>query len=170
MRRVAFGTSRYPSLLAFGTTYSVGAQMAGVSVVLPFLLAQKGIFWAAGLLYPPSVLDRSRRNHLLLNQKAAGAVLTVAATLLVLPLVSGRDPVEGRIDVLWLGAAAMAAACVAATVVGPTTSGAPRSTTRFVDDFREGVTVARTRNWCRLFLATPRSPRRCPPSWGRYSA
>jgi hypothetical protein len=104
------------------------------------------------------------------EREVAGAVLTVAATLPVLPLVSGRDPVEGRIDVLWLGAAAMAAACVAATVVGPTTSGAPLSTTRFVDDFREGVTVVRMRNWYRLFLATPRSPRRCPPSWGRYSA
>ena len=69
------------------------------------------------------VLDRPRRNQLLLNQEAVGAVLTVAATLLILPLVSGRDPVTGRIDVLWLGAAAMVVACVAATIVGPTTSG-----------------------------------------------
>ena len=100
------------------------------------------------------MLDRGRRNHLLLNQEAVGAVLTVAATLLILPLVSGRDPVEGRIDVLWLGAAAMAAACVAATIVGPTTSGTLRPPTRFVDDYREGVTVVRTRSWYRLFLAT----------------
>jgi hypothetical protein len=49
---VAFGVSRYYVLLAFGASYSVGAQMASVSVVLPFLLAQKGILWAAGLLYP----------------------------------------------------------------------------------------------------------------------
>jgi MFS family permease len=206
--------------------------LASVSVVLPFLLAQKGIFWAAGLLYPTfsigfiagnalsplvversrrhqnvviataaatiavltsciavadlrdalvapvfllaslvigcamgmannayaeiisRMLDRRRRNHLLLNQEAVGAVLTVAATLLILPLVSGRDPVETRIDVLWLGAAAMAAACAAATIVGPTTSGALRPPTRFVDDYREGVTVVRTRSWYRLFLAT----------------
>jgi MFS family permease len=80
--------------------------------------------------------------------------LTVAATLLILPLVSGRDPVETRIDVLWQGAAAMAAACAAATIVGPTTSGALRPPTRFVDDYREGVTVVRTRSWYRLFLAT----------------
>src|SRR4029078_3509354 len=164
-------------------SYSVGAQMAGVSVVLPFLLAQKGIFWAAGLLYPtfsigyiagnalsPLVVERSRRrqnaviataaatiaaltaciavaglrdafvaavfllaslligcamgmannayaeiisrmlarprrNQLLLNQEAVGAVLTVAATLLILPLGAGRDPVAGRIGVVWLGAA-----------------------------------------------------------------
>jgi MFS family permease len=229
---VAFGASRYHVLLAFGASYSVGAQMAGVSVVLPFLLAEKGIFWAAGLLYPtfsigfiagnalsPVVVERSRRrqnaviaaaaatiaaltscvaaaalgdafvapvflsaalliggamgtannayaeiisrmldrperNQLLLNQEAVGAVLTVAATLLILPLVAGRDPVEGRIDVLWLGAAAMVAACVAATVVGPTTSGALRPPRRIVDDYREGVSVVRTRAWYRLFLIT----------------
>ena len=229
---MAFGASRYHVLLAFGASYSVGAQLASVSVVLPCLLAQKGIFWAAGLLYPTfsigfiagnalsplvversrrhqnvviataaatiavltsciavadlhdvlvapvfllassvigcamgmannayaeiisRMLDRRRRNHLLLNQEAVGAVLTVAATLLILPLVSGRDPVETRIDVLWLGAAAMAAACAAATIVGPTTSGALRPPKRFVDDYREGITVVRTRSWYRLFLAT----------------
>jgi MFS family permease len=229
---MTFGVGRYHLLLAFGASYSVGAQMASVSVVLPFLLAQKGIVWAAGLLYPtfsigfiagnalsPLVversrrrqnaviaaaaatiaaltaciaaaelrdafvapvflsaalligcamgvannayaeiisraLDRPRRNQLLLNQEAIGAVLTVAATLLVLPLVSGRDPVVGRIAVLWLGAAAMVVACVAATAVGPTTSGALRPPTRLVDDYRESITVVRTRSWYRLFLAT----------------
>lgn len=229
---MAFGASRYHVLLAFGASYSVGAQMASVSVVLPFLLAAKGIFWAAGLLYPAfsigfitgnalsplvversrrrqnvviataaatiaaltsciaaadlrdvlvapvflaaslvigcamgtannayaeiisRMLDRTRRNHLLLNQEAVGAVLTVAATLLILPLVSGRNPVEGHIDVLWLGAVAMVAACVAATIVGPTTSGALRPPNRLIDDYREGVTVVRTRSWYRLFLAT----------------
>jgi len=229
---VAFGASRYRALLTFGASYSVGAQMASVSVVLPFLLAEKGIYWAAGLLYPtfsigfiagnalsPSVversrrrqnaviataaatiavltsciaaaalrdafvapvfllaslligcamgmannayaeiisrvLDRPRRNQLLLNQEAIGAVLTVVVMLLILPLVSGRDPVSGRIDVLWLGAAAMAAACVAAFIVGPTASGALRPPTRFVDDYRESITVVRTRSWYRLFLAT----------------
>jgi len=153
--------------------------MAGVSVVLPFLLAEKGIYWAAGLLYPTfsigfiagnalsplvversrrhqnaviataaatiaaltsciavaelrdafvapvfllaslligcamgmannayaeiisRMLDRPRRNQLLLNQEAIGAVLTVVATLLILSLVSGRNPVASRIDVLW---------------------------------------------------------------------
>jgi MFS family permease len=229
---VAFGASRYHVLLTFGASYSVGAQMASVSVVLPFLLAEKGIYWAAGLLYPTfsigfiagnalsplvversrrrqnaviaaaaatiavltsciaaaelrdafvapvflsaslligcamgmannayaeiisRVLDRPRRNQLLLNQEAIGAVLTVIVTLLILPLVSGRDPVAGRIDVLWLGAAAMAAACVAATIVGPTASGALRPPTRFVDDYRESITVVRTRGWYRLSLAT----------------
>ena len=46
-RAVAFGASRYHVLLTFGASYSVGAQRASVSVVLPFLLAEKGIYWAA---------------------------------------------------------------------------------------------------------------------------
>jgi MFS family permease len=232
VRAVASVSSRYPVLLTFGASYSVGAQMASVSAVLPFLLAAKGISWAAGLLYPvfsigfiagnvlsPPVitrlgrrqnvviataaatiavltaciaaadlrdvlvapvflvaslvigcamgiannayaeiisrmLDRERRNRLLLNQEAIGAILTVAGTLLILPLMSGRDPVEGRIDVLWLGAAAMVAACVAAAIVGPTTSGMLKPPTRLIDDYREGVTVVRTQSWYRLFLAT----------------
>ena len=213
---MALGASRYHVLLAFGASYSVGAQMASVSSVLPFLLAAKRIFWAAGLLYPvfsigfiagnalsPPVIERSRRRQyvviatasatiaaltacvavagrsdvlvaavflsaslvigcamglannayaeiisrmldterrtqLLLTQEAVGAVLAVAATLLILPLVSGRDPAEGRIDVLWLGAAAMVAAFVAAMFVGPTTSGTLRPPTRFIDTTAKG--------------------------------
>ena len=88
-RTVALGASRYHVLLAFGASYSVGAQMASVSVVLPFLLAQKGIFWAAGLLYPtfsigfiagnalsPLVVERSRRRQ---NVVIAAAAATIAA-------------------------------------------------------------------------------------------
>ena len=86
---MAFGASRYHVLLAFGLFYLVGAQLASVSVVLPFLLAQKGIFWAAGLLYPtfsigfisgnvlsPLVVDRSRRRQ---NLVIATAAATIAA-------------------------------------------------------------------------------------------
>lgn len=58
---------------------------------------------------------------------------------------------------LWLSAAAMVAACVAAAVVGPATSGTLKPPTRFIDDYREGVTVVRTRAWYRLPLP-PSSP------------
>ena len=223
---------RYRVLLAFGASYSVGAQMASVRAVLPFLLAEKGIYWAAGLLYStfsvgfiagnalsPTVVERSRRrqfvviatasatiaaltavvaaaalgdvavalvflssslvigaamglannayaeiisrmldrqhrNQLLLNQEAIGAVLTVVATLVLLPLLPNRDAAGGHLDVLWFGAAAMAIACLAAVAVGPTTEGAIRTPHRLVDDLREGVTVVRTRSWYRLFLTT----------------
>jgi MFS family permease len=223
---------RHRILLAFGASYSVGAQMASVRAVLPFLLAEKGIYWAAGLLYStfsigfiagnalsPTVverssrrqylviatasaaiaaltaivavaalgdvlvavvflasslvigaamglannayaeiisrmLDRQHRNQLLLNQEAVGAVLTVVATLLLLPLLSNRDASSGHLDVLWVGAAAMSAACVAAIAVGPTAGGELRSPRRIIDDIREGGTVVRTRSWYRLFLTT----------------
>ena len=109
---------------------------------------------AAALAHPlPGRTPRRTTAGQIPHQVGKGSV-TVAATLLILPLLSGRDPAEGPIDVLWLGAAAMAAACVAATMVGPTASGALRPSTRVIDDYREGVTVVRTRSWYRLFLAT----------------
>ena len=220
-------------LLAFGSAYSVGAQMAAVASVLPFLLAEKGIVWAAGVLFPTfsigfiignalspivvqrsgrrqntviaaaaatiaaltlciaaaalsdvavavvflsaslvigcamgmannayaeiisRMLERMRRNQLLLTQEAIGAVLTVVATLLLLPLLASRDPGDGHVDVLWVGAAAMVIATVAAISVGPTEQvGDPRPPQRIVDSYREGITVVRTRSWYRLFLAT----------------
>jgi len=77
--------------------------MASVSVVLPFLLAEKGIYWAAGLLYPtfsigfiagnalsPSVVERSRR-----RQNAV--IATAAATIAVLTsCIAAAGPARGR--------------------------------------------------------------------------
>ena len=92
---------RYYVLLAFGASYSVGAQMASVSVVLPFLLAQKGILWAAGLLYPtfsigfiagnalsPLVVERSRRRQ---NAVIATAAATIAALTACIAVAGLRD-------------------------------------------------------------------------------
>ena len=42
----------YRVLLTEGTLYTTGTQLANVSVVLPFICAQEGYNWAAGLLYP----------------------------------------------------------------------------------------------------------------------
>ncbi|MFE7416335.1 hypothetical protein [Rhodococcus sp. NPDC057529] len=146
--------------IAVLTSCIAAADLRGVLVAPVFLLASAVIGCAMGMAnnaYAEIIsrmLDRPRRNHLLLTQEAVGAILTVVATLMILPLVSARDPADSRIDVLWLGAAAMVAACAAATLVGPTTSGALRPPQRFVDDYREGVTVVRTRSWYRLFLAT----------------
>jgi MFS family permease len=146
--------------IAVLTACIAAADLRDVLVAPIFLLASLVIGCAMGIAnnaYAEIIsrmLDRERRNRLLLNQEAIGAVLTVAGTLLILPLMSGRDSVEGRIDVLWLGAAAMVAACAAAAIVGPTTSGTLKPPTRFIDDYREGVTVVRTRSWYRLFLVT----------------
>ena len=221
----------YPALLAFGSSYSVGSQMAGVQAVLPFVLAEKGVYWAAGLVYSAfsigiiagnalsstaversrrrqylviaivalanavltaivaasaqfdvlvavvflssslligvaggiaknayaeiisCMLDRQHRNQLVLNEHAIGAIITVVATLLLLPLLAGRDAAAGHLDVLWFGAVAMVAAFVAAMSVGPTTTGAMEPPRPILDDLRQSVTIARTQSWYRLFLA-----------------
>src|SRR5215208_3555617 len=79
--------SRYGILLAQGTFYTAGWQLANVSAVLPFICAQQGIYWAAGLLYPaysigtvignaisPFILERSRHLRHLVVTAATAAV------------------------------------------------------------------------------------------------
>ena len=70
----------YRVLLAHGTLYIAGLQLANVSVVLPFIAAEYDLLWVAGLLYAaysigivlgnalsPYVLQRTRRqNHVLI--------------------------------------------------------------------------------------------------------
>lgn len=83
----------YRVLLTQGALYTTGLQLANVAAVLPFLLAQEGIYWAAGLLYPaysigivvgnslsPVVVERAARlEHLVIaTTTAAMAVLVVA--------------------------------------------------------------------------------------------
>lgn len=88
-RDVNVHTGRYRTLLAQGTFYTTGLQLSNVAVVLPFICAQQGIIWAAGLLYPayglgkivgnstsPFILERSRHlKHLVIS----AAALTIAA-------------------------------------------------------------------------------------------
>lgn len=84
----------YRVLLTQGTLYTTGTQLANVSVVLPFICAQAGYYWAAGLLYPPAycigivggnslspyVLARARHlKHLVI----AGTTLMMAALVII---------------------------------------------------------------------------------------
>jgi hypothetical protein len=98
------------------------------------------------------MLTATRRNNLVLNQQALGAILTVAATLVLIPLLPNRDAVDRHLDLLWFGAAAMAVAVVVAMTVGPTTSVTVSPPRRIIEDFREGVAVVRTTRWYRVFL------------------
>ncbi|GAT07201.1 MFS transporter [Mycolicibacterium novocastrense] len=100
------------------------------------------------------MITGARRNDLVLNQQALGAILTFAATLLLVPLLPNRDTADGHLDVLWLGAAAMGVAVVAAIIVGPSRPGTVAPPRRMVDDFREGLAVLRTTGWYRVFLMT----------------
>ncbi|EHB56436.1 putative integral membrane protein [Mycolicibacterium rhodesiae JS60] len=83
----------YRTLLTQGTLYTTGTQLANVSVVLPFICAQEGYYWAAGLLYPaycigivggnslsPYVLARARHlKHLVI----ATTTLMMAALVVI---------------------------------------------------------------------------------------
>ena len=82
----------YRTLLTQGTLYTTGTQLANVSVVLPFICAQQGYFWAAGLLYPaysigivignslsPYVLQRARHLKHLVIATTTGLMATLVA-------------------------------------------------------------------------------------------
>lgn len=224
---------RYRVLLTHGTFYIAGVQLANVSVVLPFICAQRGIYWAAGLLFPAykvgtilgnsisafildtsrhrkplvlaatasvvsasivgnalaaetgmliaavflttslaagvaggiskvafaevvsSTLSEVRRSDLVLNQGAIGSVLALVATLLLLPIAIHRGgAATGHADLLWLGAAGLAVAGVAAALVGPVRSAPRRAARRFRDTYREGIAVVRADRWFRRYAVT----------------
>jgi MFS family permease len=223
---------RYGILLTQGTFYTTGLQLSNVAVVLPFICAEQGIFWAAGLLYPayslgaifgnsmsPHILERSRhhkhlvisatsltmatlvlcnaivavtgvgiaavflttslaigvanglskvafsdvassklteirRGDLLLNQGAAGAVVAIASTLMLVPVIDRQDPFTSHVDLLWLGAAGLAAAGITAVFVGPVHPRSARAVRRLRDTYRDGLVVARTHHWFRRYIAT----------------
>jgi MFS family permease len=135
------------------------AALHDVLVVFVFLLASTligGTMGVANNAYAEIIsrmLAGTRRNDLVLNQQALGGILTVTATLLIVPMLPNHDTPDGHLNVLWFGAAAMAVAFVAAMTVGPTTSGTVSPPRRFIEDVREGLTVVRTAPWYRVFLA-----------------
>ena len=231
-RDVDVYASRYRILLTQGTFHRTGLQLSNVSVVLPFICAQHGIYWAAGLLYPaytigaifgnsmsPFVVERSRhrkhlvvaasssitamlivcnavvaeigvlvaavfiatsltagiaagiskvaysdvissklpelrRGDLVLTQGAVGALVAIATTLLLIPVIGRRNPVSSHVDLLWLGAAGMAAAGIAAVFVGPVQEKSGRPARRFRDTYRDGMVVARDHPWFRRYAVT----------------
>lgn len=86
----------YARLLAQGSIYSSALQLSNVSAVLPFLCAQWGSLWVAGLLYPafgvgivagwaasPFIMGRSRHlKHLVFaGGTTSMALLTVCAVV-----------------------------------------------------------------------------------------
>ena len=111
--------------IAVLTAFSAAAALRDRHIALAFLVSALVIGGAMGLAnnaYAEIIsrmLSPVRRNDLMLNQQAVGAVLTVLATLLVLPLLRDRHPGDGHVDVLWFGALAMAVAFAAALTVGP---------------------------------------------------
>ncbi|MBX7435323.1 MFS transporter [Mycobacterium sp. Y57] len=84
----------YRVLLAQGTLYITGLQLANVSVVLPFIAAEHNLLWVAGLLYAasgigivagnslsPYVMQRAKhQKHLLIAGATAVMAVFVAAS------------------------------------------------------------------------------------------
>lgn len=225
--------SRFGLLVTHGTFYTAGVQLSSVAVVLPFICAQQGLFWAAGLLYPaftigivmgnamsPFILHWSRdlkhfvlaaaavamaalvvcnavvaltrvlvgivflstswaigavsgitsvafsdvvsaklpevrRGDLMLTQGAFGSVVAAVITLLVVPVLARSDRNSSEADLLWLGAAALAAGGIAAVFVGPMRSAAKTTKPRPMrDTYLEGLAVARSHRWFRRYALT----------------
>jgi MFS family permease len=147
------------AVIAVLTVFVAVAALHNTLVVFAFLSSSVLIGGAMGVAnnaYAGIIsraLTETRRNDLVLNQQALGAILTVIGTLGLIPLLSHRDAADGHLDVLWLSAAAMGIAFVAAMIVGPSTSPTVGVTRRMIEDFREGIAVVRETRWYRVFLA-----------------
>lgn len=90
--------ARFGQLITHGTFYTAGTRLSNVSVVLPFICAERGLTWLAALLYPafaigtavgnsvsPFILHWSRHlRHLVV----AGAVATMATLVALNAVVS----------------------------------------------------------------------------------
>ncbi|MCV7302305.1 MFS transporter [Mycobacterium barrassiae] len=145
--------------IAVLTVFVAVAALYNTLVVFAFLSSSVLIGGAMGVAnnaYAGIIsraLTETRRNDLVLNQQALGAILTVIGTLGLIPLLPHRDAADGHLDVLWLSAAAMGIAFVAAMMVGPSTSPTVGVTRRMIEDFREGIAVVRETRWYRVFLA-----------------
>ncbi|ORV56296.1 hypothetical protein AWC03_17300 [Mycobacterium europaeum] len=132
----------------------------GTLTAAVFLLTCVGAGIVVGVscvAYPDLVsnkLSAARRGELLLAQGAIGSVLATVVTLLVVPMLAHGDQMAYRRDLLWLGAAGLAASGIAALFVGPMqgTSITARMSVR--DTYRQGFAVARTQPWFRRYVIT----------------
>lgn len=101
-----------------------------------------------------STLSDLRRGDLLLTQGAVGALVAIASTLIIAPLLAGRDPVAGHVDLLWLGAAGMALAALTALFVGPVECRTGPTARRMREIYRQGISIARTHRWFRQYAVS----------------
>ncbi len=168
--------SRYRVLLAFGASYSVGAQLANVSSVLPYLLAEKSIVWAAGVLFPtfsigfvagnalsPIVVERSRRHQNVIIAAAAATIAALTACIAASALSDVLVAVVFLSASLVIGCAMGMANNAYAEIISRMLYRSRRNQLllnqelqpprRIVETYREGVIIVRTRTWYRLFLA-----------------
>ncbi|GLE53131.1 MFS transporter [Mycobacterium montefiorense] len=130
----------------------------GTLVAAVFLLtcAAVGVLLGiSGVAYPDlisSKLSATRRGELVLFQGAIGSVLATVVTLFVLPALAHGNEMTYRRDLLWLGAAGLAASAVAALSVGPVQSNSNTTRMSTRDTYRQGFAIARSQPWFRRYV------------------
>lgn len=160
------GRMRHLLLAAVGAT---AATMLLLDALIPwtgmltaavFLLTcvVSGVVVGIGCVgYPDLVsnkLSASRRGELLLIQGAIGSVLATGVTVLVVPMLAHGNEMTYRRDLLWLGAAGLAASAIAALFVGPMRSASITTRMSVRDTYRQGFAVARSQPWFRRYVLT----------------
>lgn len=100
-------------------------------------------------------LPASQRPSLMLTHGAVGATIAVMATILIAPLLEARDPIHGHLDILWLGAAGLVTAGIAAVFVGPTTTRPAAALVRGTrETYAAGWAAVRSLPWFRQYMIT----------------
>jgi hypothetical protein len=101
-----------------------------------------------------SKLSEFRRGELLLVKGAIGSVLTAIVTLVVVPKLAHGDTMAYHRDLLWLGAAGLAASGIAALFLGRVSSTSTTEQLSLRDTYRQGFAVARSEPWFRRYVIT----------------
>ncbi|WP_422747768.1 MFS transporter [Mycobacterium sp. WMMD1722] len=101
-----------------------------------------------------SRLTAERRGDLLLGQSAAGSVVATIVTLLAIPAIAHGDAMAKNVDLLWLGAAGLVAAGVAALFIGPVRLPSEPVRRTLPDTLRDGLRAARSHTWYRRYAGT----------------
>lgn len=84
-------------LFAQGAFYTAGVQLSNASVVLPFVCAQRGFGWVAGLLFPVFSIGSIVGNTtapVILHRARHSKHLVVAAAALIMSLLVASEAVE----------------------------------------------------------------------------
>jgi hypothetical protein len=99
-------------------------------------------------------LSDFRRGELLLVKGAIGSVLATVVALIFVPLLAHGSTMAYHRNLLWLGAAGLAASGIAALFLGPVRSISLTTQMSFRDTYRQGFVVARSEPWFRRYVIT----------------
>lgn len=153
----AISASAATLILANAAVPWTGALVAAVFFVTA--TASGVVAGVSGVAYTDMISNKLsvlRRGELLLTQGAVGSLLATGVTLVIVPRLAHGDEMARYHDLLWLGAASMIVAGVAALFVGPMRSASSAPTVRLPlrDIYRQGFEIARREPWFRRYATT----------------